>query len=88
MVGAGLLINLLAPPSPQKRRKSSQAEARADQEIFFPRGKKISLSPKLFYSIMAKAKKNIAVEENTHTNTHTHTHIHTFFLKKMDEDKS
>ena len=38
-------INLLAP-IPPKRRKSSQAEARVDQEIFFPH----------FYSIMAKAK--------------------------------
>ena len=65
MVGAGLLINLLAPPPspPKKRRKSSQAEARADQEIFFPQGKKKFPGLLTFlYSIMAKAK-NIAVEE-------------------------
>ena len=73
MVGAGLLINLLAPP--KKRRKSSQAEARADQEIFFPRGKKKFPGLLNFlYSIMAKAK-NIAVEEIKNT--------HTFFKKWM-----
>ena len=57
MVGAGLLINLLAPP--KKRRKSSQAEARADQKIFFPRGKKKFPGLLNFlYSIMAKGKKH------------------------------
>ena len=59
MVGAGLLINLLAPLlPPKKRRKSSQAKARADQEIFSPEGKKISWSPKLFIFYYGKGKKH------------------------------
>ena len=61
MVGAGLLINLLAPllPPPQKRRKSSQAEARADQEIFFPQGKKkFPGLLKLFIFYYGKGKKH------------------------------
>ena len=60
MVGAGLLINLLAPPpSPQKRRKSSQAEARADQEIFFPQGKKNFLVSLTFYILLWQRQKTL-----------------------------
>ena len=44
--------------------------------LSFPRGKKISWSPKLLYSIMAKAKTLLLRKK-----------IHTLFLK-MDEDKS
>ena len=71
MVGAGLLINLLAPPSPPKKEGSlPRLKLEQTRKFFSPEGKKISWSPKLLYSIMAKAKKNIAVEEikkNTHT---------------------
>ena len=76
MVGAGLLINLLAPHPPKKGESLPKPKLEQTRKFFSPKGKKF---PGLlnFYILLWQRQKTLLLRKK---NTHT------FF--KMDEDKS